>query len=339
MKHLYFLIILCLAWLTTACETNTIEIELASQPPSLVVNALFDTFESDHYVYVHLTDIDTPVAVGDAEVEILVNGQSIIAGRDSYSGRYTFRHQFHEGDEVEVIAKKDHHRCHSKVNVEAPIRITHIDTTRIDGKNGKEVMRVEAQLEIPEGMKGPLYFRVDTYTDVTNYDWFLVQHKNEEELLLKFKEDHMTYRRIDLSNNIALKEATQNENDYYVYEDEGYGNPSNIFRDVYFNDRRYTLTMDVELNQFSYRNGGFVERLFLKVHRISHTEYLYMMCSNLASEDTDNYIVNPIIVPSNMEGGTGLLSVSAVCADSSIILNDKRVTPDRDELHGWIVEW
>ena len=178
-------------------------------------------------------------------------------------------------------------------------------------------------LRMPEGMKGLQFFRLEhtRYSKVFNggrctYDaeghtrWYEIWYRPEIGFDYEYDFDPA------LSENSS--KASDEDDDYSLELFDDVPNKYGLFCSNYFKDGRYTLYVDVPDEVFKDSEVGYRTVYTFRVVTLPRIEYYYLWSATALTEvfESGVFFSNPPIVPSNIEGGTGIFSIGAVAADS-----------------------
>lgn len=326
MQHKFFLLILVLLLLLSACVQKDAGYLLNPDEPSkLIVNVLWNTNDSTPYVDVHRTGALTVQEVTDYQCELYVNGFPMPQRAGDPSSFY-YRPQ--PGDHVELQVKADGETAKATVDVPQPLIIEGMDTLHVrkmqshDSDKTDPYVRFLIHVRQPEGMRGMQFFRLEHERQTWNFCggsegpeyregkyYYVVQYYYQQ------NPDRSTY---EYDFDSALSENASNmsdDNDDYTLElfDE-VPNKYGLFRNNFFRNGRYTLCIDVPIEVYSvYKDSGYLANYTFRILTLPKIEYYYLWAATAVRDVYEPGVLlsNPPIVPTNIEGGTGVFSVSA----------------------------
>ena len=312
-------------------------IDLSSVGPErlLVLNGNLVCGDTLHTIYLTWSMFNDVKPVTDAHLECYVNGDLAASSdevktpdRFAYdAGMMQFKARFNAGDEIRVRVKAGECEAESvSVVPNAPV-ITAVDTSdfNVYDKDGNATAYYMAKVALQDVPGESNYYRMTMqlvsdfraskvnpeYTDYKEGQFLCsvtsdVRFDNTYESLL--------YRKI----NIGMDGSSD------LYDgDNYYANKFNIFTDQTFRDSEYTLKIAVGKgvlhNSYpdSWSNQKFVpvqyRKLRFRVLSMSRSSYTYMNDYTFDLSDQSSWtVVGDIPYPSNVRGGTGMVSVMNV---------------------------
>ncbi len=331
MQHKFFLLILVLLLLLSACVQKDAGYLLNPDEPSkLIVNVLWNTNDSTPYVDVHRTGALTVQEVTDYQCELYVNGFPMPQRAGDPSSFY-YRPQ--PGDHVELQVKADGETAKATVDVPQPLIIEGMDTLHVrkmrshDSDQTDPYVRFLIHVRQPEGMRGMQFFRLEHERRIWYFSSGSEGHEYREgkyyyviDYSYNRTESRSTY---EYDFDSALSENASNmsdDNDDYTLElfDE-VPNKYGLFRNNFFKDGRYTLCIDVPVEVFSsFERDSYLAEYTFRILTLPKIEYYYLWAATAVRDVYEPGVLlsNPPIVPTNIEGGTGVFSVSAAVQGS-----------------------
>ena len=346
MQHKLFLLILVLLLLFSACVQKDAGYLLNPDEPSkLIVNVLWNTNDSMPYVDVHRTGALTVQEVTDYQCKLYVNGFPM-PQRAGDPSRFFYRPQ--PGDHVELQVKADGETAKASVDVPQPLIIEGVDTLHVrkmkdhDSKSTDPYVRFLIHVRQPEGMRGMQFFRLEHRRRVWAFSGGYVGPEYRDGKYIYVTE--YQYNRVEVSSTYeydfdpALSENASNmsdDNDDYTIElfDE-VPNKYGLFRNNFFKDGRYTLCIDVPVEVFSsYERDSYLAEYTFRVLTLPKIEYYYLWAATAAHDIYEPGVLlsNPPIVPTNIEGGTGIFSIGAA---AEVSISDNQL-PEGAYLNEW----
>ena len=307
-----------LALLAGAC-TNDLEISFNHEPELLVMNAMLRTDESFHSVLLSLSRADEAFALKGAQVDCYVNGELVAHGeghpadyRESLVGQYTFNAEFHPGDEIRLEARKDALHASATVTVPQPATIVAVDTVSLARSpyfaHGKNPAALGCRLHLQDFPGQPNWFRLEAVFHEVFYPHGY-PYDRQELINFGFEQDPIL-----LDGHLAqqggnsfseLFDSMNTRNIFLTFRDtafaDGIGEPEihipySELDDLYSFDPDVRKEKDIQFHLFT----------------ISQEEYDYL-AQVAKSRATDmGVLAEPVHIPSNVEGGLGFVSVSAV---------------------------
>lgn len=322
MKKYIIAISVCLLVLIS-CE-NEIPYKQNAPAPKLVVNSFINTDSLHNYVYLSLTGKNKVQEVGEAEVEVSVNGkqkeQARLLETTTYLKEkvYLISTRFQPGDVVRIDARTADGEHHAWVEetVPHPIDILNVDTNTVFYYSGMGVykhrqLRMEVRIKDRPGERN--YYRI------------LIEQRET------------IYGRVQYPNSVEWKDTIVYERftDYWPWEDVVLtdGNPATsdeleselmervknyygVFEDSRFMDNEYTMKVRTSLEnrwyypweEFSFHPQKKDMHVAVRLQSITEAEFYYLSTLNVIDSDVlDEYISDPVRLPSNVHGGTGFV--------------------------------
>lgn len=306
------------AFLFFSC-TNEIPLNIKDNEPKLIVNALVNIDNSSNMVAVALTgkyDIDS---VQDATVNVYINEelkeqvtQHIIWEADTLDGllhplylqkdkRYEILSHFSPGDKVkiEVFANNNAYHAWAEDIIPYPIEIEHIDTMSYL-KDYSSYIRLKT-----------------TFTDKSNeknfYRFMLMQKTTYYEMdengnPIPYSYEAETF--INTREDIVLNDGKVSTDDDFLIQTE---NLLAIFDDTRLNGT-YTMTTSLYTPSYYMEDTTNLPKNEITIQLLSITEaqYHYLKALNIRySDNYDEYLSTPIVYPSNVAGGIGIVGFTS----------------------------
>ena len=103
----------------------------------------------------------------------------------------------------------------------------------------------------------------------------------------------------------------QDEDIFGMYLQNSY----NLFTDELISGKEYDLTMEIH---FNLPDTGYYEfaHSFFRLHTISRDMYLYLQSYSAHTQTRDNFLVEPVLVYTNISNGLGVLGAMSTSVDS-----------------------
>ena len=347
MKRILILSTLSALCLATACE-NTVHYEYDSAEGQITILSQMTTDAQEHSIVLSMSYPDRIEALPDATVRCIVNGTVYNAAHiaqdpdriDSRYSLYCFEAPLRAGDVVEVEASHGKQSARASLTVPKAAEIAVADTTTI--------VRV-VEINPYEGVSFKLEYNnlqvKALIRDIPGEDSFFT-------LGVK-KVFRITHVYLDDEGNRTRPDSVSVETDRYFWTrrdpilDDGYfsdtgesdgnlleellaANSMHCFSDQLFRDGEGTVTFLVSSDKRPYTTATYADvEVSLEIHLTSIDRNGYNYLRALNNMEAYGYSVSPIIeptmLPSNVEGGLGLVSVGC---DSKIVL---RLKPMRIE--------
>lgn len=307
--------------LSVACDSfedleRTYDITPDESFHPLIMNAQLDAGQEIHTVWLHLggPDKTTPATVPD--LSVTVNGAPVFQG-ETELGSQVFQTAFHPGDRVRFEARGG--SVYSEVTVPSPAKIVAAEAVNSDEEN---LLKCRVTLRDEGGQKN--WYRLGAVLEVR-----YKKHYPDERV-----EDCIIQRALDESDIDTSDDAVISSG--YSTSDVDFNSllvPENawhIFDDSAFDGREVTLKpsissffINADWKYYLYNYYGPGEEydgteisdvqkvLLLKVYSLTEQQYLYLRAvTQLDYYGYDfNFLVEPVPLPTNVEGGLGIVAI------------------------------
>lgn len=336
MKPLSIILYLIIYILFSSCE-NEISYTSKHHEPQLVMNALLDAGESENFVYLSLSGMSNIGHVKQATVSLYINDKHAETPEElpplkplgsldqdpdnplnflpeiAKRKEYRILTVLHPGDKVRLEADAENGKYHASAEVTVPYPVNDIqaDTSTVEVKEynwWKIYRQFKVNLQDRPGEKN--HYRLDIRHEITAHG-----------IMFGGKDTIITTREYDVNSreDIVLTDGNpQNGNDD---ENDLFGtyiaNKYNVFNDSRFSNASHTLKVYTKLyDSFS---SMYIEKLLslqrtvtIRLLSITEMEYRYFKALNtLESENYEEVLMEPIVIPNNIEGGIGFVGVSS----------------------------
>ncbi len=329
-RHILYLIIyISITSLLTACE-NEIPYSPKQQDPQLIMNALLNGGEKENFVYLNLSGTQNIQHVEDATVTLYINGKEaeiaeVVELPEAYSQnnsipeimkqkKFRLSSSFKPGDilRLEAIAEEGQYHVIAEVKVPQPISPIQVDTCLVYIKNNNNWgWYRQFKIAIQDRSDEKNYYRLDIQHESTlyGYNWM------EKDTIVTERESRELINREDIVLTDGHS-STSDDDDNGMFT-TNIPNKYNIFTDSRFLNANYTLKVYEQMEntydtQYIYYVHRISESITVRLLSITEREYQYLKALNsLESYDYDETIMEPIILPNNVEGGLGFVGVSS----------------------------
>lgn len=314
-RHIYILALAIASLLAASCDKEIGTVDFNEQP-RLIINSLMTANDTANFVELHLTGNTETKPVKGAQVRIFVNG-SLSEEVTSQSSTYMIKSQFESGDKVKIEAKADKYEASAEVVVPNKVEILSIDSAKVVMYDkyhyAQHFMRYFIRIKDLSALSETKYYRLSVTQEVTTVGAYGVREGVVEQVSYYNKDLNHKY---SYSSDIALSEGEiKKENNFEDVDDidmvENIYNYYGLFRSSYFKNGEYTLAIDIK--EPYYRSEGYAENIQFEIRSIPRSEYFYLQAITSFQNYEEGYALSPTpIVPSNVNGGTGIFSVSAM---------------------------
>ena len=311
-----YMFLLCL----TACVQEIGELT-EYEAPRLIINGIFAVGDTTISVEVRMTGATETSFVSDAQVMLSVNdGATFPLLADERYRTYRLKDtslKLQPGDRVEVdVQHGDLHASASSI-VQQPVIIAGMDTCTSSFPyvlNGVvyDHTRCLVHLQMPDHVDDMQYYRVEV---VRKINVFRSDIEQDSCATPGYSTGPMKYN-FYYGYDPALHEGhqlPQEKNDHgydWFDQDENY---YAVFRSAFFEQGRYTLTLDLERpNTSASRQSGWEQTSTIRVYTISRVEFEYFKALSSFVKYEPGLIFNSEpVFPTNIEGGTGIFGVES----------------------------
>ena len=314
--YIYYLLIITSILTTVSCE-NELPFDFNNNPPKLVMNALIDTTHPENILYLNFTGKEYATNVQNATVEVRINGQLAeslrplpIETEGDEQCRFKIISKFNPGDVVRIDALTDDGKYHawSEVIVPQPLKeIEKIDTLSVEiSKSGFTYDRLQYKITFNDRPKEDNYYRilVDLQISIPDYNF------DTDETVMKIKHSYG----FEAHDDIVLTDghpSTGDDDDNGIFDN--IENKYGVFDGSRFKNSSYTMTVYNNIRAPRYLQLPVNIEVDVIIHLLSitETEYYYLKALNLLESDSyDETINEPIRLPSNVNGGLGVIGIS-----------------------------
>lgn len=329
--RLLYLIIAYIGLLPMASCTNELPYNPKETEPQLIVNALLQADTDENYVYLLLSGTHQVGYVNEGSVTLYVNGskaevaEEIKPNESEWEGRYIppimRRKKFRlntvlkPGDTVLVEATAEHgkYRSTAEVKVPKPVAPLKVEaTTALLRTNNTLSTHRLFKITLQDLPNEDNYYRLEIRQTTTER----ILINGEEQVFVKVEEEKLINREdVILTDGHPL---TGNDD-----VDEGLtphiANKYNIFSDERFRNETATLKVYTPIHEnrkgYYYQESEMYHRTVtatIRITSISKEQYKYLRALNtLESDEYDEILMEPISIPSNVNGGIGLVGIAS----------------------------
>ena len=331
--------ILMLAFLGTGCYKE-IRIPTEDKDPVLVMNAQMDNLEERHTVSLSRSLLSKVEPFSGAWVKVYVNGtlvaEAVETPEDSGWNQtaYEFEATFEPGDEVRIEATKDAFNASSTVIVPPAVSVASLDTSSVRMTyldDTTDYLQLKARFKDLPG---------DSWYGVDNRVSDLWEYLDEEGNVIPGYVVHSnSMGNIETGFDPVISEGSGKtsgsdfaallsvENTYNCFSDSPIAGEEYTLRvmtypwNVYLDDYRFGLLVPAVLEDGP-DPWSILAKLPTRIHRecyfrlrsLDFTQYHYLKAlNNLETFGTEmSFLVEPTIIPCNVEGGLGFVSIETV---------------------------
>ncbi|MBO4598579.1 MAG: DUF4249 family protein [Bacteroidaceae bacterium] len=327
MKHLlHILAFTFAAFVAASCEYEIGEVDESSKH-QLIINALMTAQGQDNYVELHLTGTTKTTLVRNAQVKIFING-SLAEEATSDTCIYKIKSLFASGDKVRIEASDGQHSASAETTVPETVTVVSVDSADVRFGN-ENYTRYFIKIKDPSSLKETKYYRLSVVREQHKVNG--AYYHDNELYYVSYSTDidnkYSYYSDIALSEGMS-KKSKDYENMDAIELVEEVKNVFGLFRSSYFSNGEYTLNIDLK-EWWGHDVKGDAEDIHFKIRSIPESEYYYLQAVSVFQNYEEGVMLTPApIVPSNVKGGTGIFSVSAM-AETTISRGKKLEIGDK----------
>lgn len=322
----YTILAAVILFMFAACE-NEIRYKDEHVSPKLIINSLINIDKENNAIYLFYTGKTELGKVKDGTVEVTVNGelketcQPEINPYTKEIHRYIMKSRFEPGDVVRIDAHTQNGKYHAwaeEVVPQYPI-LTSIDTMATMFKEDGYFYNSYKQLKFKIGIrdipneKNHYRIRMEHTFDVKG------RMREIKDTLLTITGEHMwPWDDIVLTDGNPVT-SEELENGFMERIRNKYG----VFKDNRFANSDYTMTVSSQYSMplFYPETSGIPNYIWdnfipesmniyttVNLQSITESQYYYMNALNSVGSDFyEPFIYDPIAIPSNVNGGTGIV--------------------------------
>jgi len=341
-RKLHSLFTVCIAVcaiLLASCE-NEIPYHQDDTEPKLTLNGFINADSLKNKLYLSLTGETRIQLVSNTVVEVRVNGElkevlDAVREEGTQLRSVDITTRFQPGDRVRIDARTQDGTYHAWVEevVPSPVKIDRIDTSKVIVPPkpiyfAQNNIRFNIRFKDAPGEKN--YYRIvlEQRHILKGRTWAGDGAMEAENVAAEFKIfNFWPWEDIALTDG---RPATSDELDSEIFERET--NLYGVFDDSWFEGSEYTLNVQVYQGNISYPSDiGFSPEYLdvdvaVRLLSITEAEYYYLTTMNIIDSDIlDDYISDPVKIPSNVNGGNGFVGISTETGEVIRIIKNKRI--------------
>ena len=319
-----------------ACE-NTIKYEYDKNDGKITVLGQLSTADTTHVIYLSMSYPDRTAPLPGAKVECFVNGERYLAEEvpvdqdDTYHSHfyteYVFNAGFRPGDKVRIEASAGGQNAWTESIVPDPGAIIALDTTTVvkpivEGSESYDQEYVELKVRLSDVKGSESYFTLDPEMSTVET---LTSGRGEVTDVIVNGPSHVDF---ETFHDLILEDGySSGLGD--LFEDLMPVNSMHCFSDRAFQDSEATVKMYVTSDHFRAGSGynyWYYTRYFEIAAKVEVERTLHI---SLKTFDRDFYnylralnnfrcygydvepIIEPTMLPNNVNGGMGMVSISA----------------------------
>ncbi len=306
MKYSVYTIILSVLMIFSSCSklTRTYYIDNFDDEDVLVMNSQIDAGADKHDIHLNQCSRSEVKLAYKPVYEVVVNGSTVHSGESS-----DFEYKFKPGDNVIVESVCEGRRLHSEVTVpQPPVILSHEHTftdkdislyfTIKDRPGEKNWYRVVAEME-------------ESY-DFKDYTGEIIHECRRDRLSMDTTCDPIITNGFSREGEDIFSDLMP-ENKYAIFSDRDFADDSARLRvDISKSSVDYYYEYGKSLREYNREEVlDYQAKVFITVYAISEDQYRYLKAAtSLEYNDFDlNFLIEPVLLPTNVSGGLGMVAV------------------------------
>ncbi len=291
---------------------QTTEMDIEDQSERIIMNGLLNTELTSHSVYLYWSGVSDTRPMNGATLTATVNGTVYVAtpSDDPESGLYTLNCALNPGDRVSFEARPSGGGASATAQTVVPSRVEPIkvDTARVSIDYGYEKLTA-------------LQFRVTIADDPSVKNYYRIRGRRISTVDNGggSTTEVVTQLHFDGSSDPIISEGNSMDDELGLASLFAVQNTSCVFSDDLFPGETRRIRLNLTYLDFfatEDSSGGSTvtgSRIEIWLEHINFDHYLYLRAiNNLESLGYDaNFIFEPTTIPSNVEGGIGLIDIAA----------------------------
>lgn len=305
MKYSVYTIILSVLLIASSCSklVRTYEIDDYDDINVLVMNSQMDAGSDNHSIYLNQFNRSEVKTAYNPVFDVKVNGNSVHSGAAS-----EFDYRFKPGDRVVVESVCHEKRLISEVTVPQPPEILSHEQFFTD-----KIITLYFTLKDRPGEKNwyRLFGEIEESYDYEDYTGKIIHENRRERLIFDSTVDPIITSGFSREGDDIFSDLMP-ENKYAIFSDKDFADDSarlkvDIDRQVIDHYYEYGKS----LQKYNSEVSNYQVKVYLKVYSISEDQYRYLKAAtSLEYNDFDlNFLVEPVLLPSNVSGGLGMVAI------------------------------
>lgn len=334
LKYLLPAFVAGLLLLFAACE-NEISYNRETFKPELTLNAFINADSLTNRLSLTFTGRTQISPAYGVTVEVAVNGetQEVLETPEPNSGYTSYvdiTTRFRPGDRVRIDARTADgvHHAWVEETVPHPVEILQVDTFEIplieDPGSYYKFKYLQVKVRFRDRPNEKNYYRL-----VLEQKHHLTETNDlgEDVVNSTLSYGYWTWEDLALTDGRPIFDPDGFDNALFERVTNYYG----IFNDNWFKDDEYTLNVKVSFYEPRYITQEFIPKILnadltVKLLTITEAEYSYLTTMNILESDIlEEYLSDPVIIPSNVHGGTGCVCISSGHAERIAVYVDKEL--------------
>lgn len=279
----------------------------------IVLNARLRTDQTNHVVWLSLSRINGVKRLDDAQLRCYINdvlaaeAEEVKSDPRGDASQYAFSAEIQPGDEVRLEASRDGLEVTATAIAPLKAQLVTIDTTHIERSPYDGGQALACKLQLQDNPNQSDWYRIFVHYDEKEIGAPETDRK-ECSIDFGFHLDPI----LNGSNQLTLKDNSWTSDSIYCkFQDTGFANKTAEV-EIHIDD------YDLEPFRYSYYqpDGGLPPRernLHFDFLSISKEEYDFLgQYEKLSSGDGLGFLLEPIYIPSNVNGGLGFFSIASV---------------------------
>lgn len=295
--------------------TTTLPLDIGQGERVLMLNAQWDSADQEHLAYAGLSAQAALKPLDEACVRCFVDGSPVALADHSIrnvsnQACFSLQADLPPGSRLRLELEQGSERAGSEIVV--PVKAGEILGVDMQRSGDRAVFKIDIRDLSPDRN----YFRLRI---IHKYDYSLYRRNPEGEMVLVAEEKGSVDLPLSHDSDPVLHDGKMGGSLDERFFDDAFSNRYSIFSDRLFPGGTCTLTASLDANRlYSFHVGEVYDRI-----RVSHQAEIRLETIPLATFDylvaldrlesgraPNASLVEPAVLPSNVTGGTGFVSVS-----------------------------
>jgi hypothetical protein len=305
-KYFSFPLVLLAGLLLLSCE-KTIDLELDEVGGKPV---LYSFIQPDSLFSVSLSQ--SVSTLSGAEYELITGAKIMLFKNSDYSQYFEYSNDslwqdfqgvnFAEGDSVVLAVWKDNETIASAVTyIPSVSQIERLDTLRKFKVDSKGVMQqvMDLTVSLNDESKSVDYYQLKLFA-LTTYQ----THSGDSTVM-----DPIVFSKSDR----VFYDYQQGSSSLGIIDFDG------LFTDEKINGLAYNVHIPLDLKYFDNNNPNINRQFIVRMYHVTSDYYSYLRSRIVADAYTNIPFIDPVKIPSNVNGGFGIVSGISVFADTLVV--------------------
>ncbi len=326
MKSSIFAVLIIAASLFASCK-NDLELDGKYTKRVLSVNGYINADSTLNRLLVAWTDRNHPIPINDATLQITVNGQprQTIGHSSDEEGNYLIDGKLNPGDHVRIDVTTADRSQHAYIEDIVPQPIEKIDELKAEFVKNVRYIANNGMRSTADMYKIALQFRDNARTDYYRLTTTIYQTIKQRKVYpwepdpqepYQYKEIPPSTDYVATEDPVMMEGKVLTPNSDFDFANGGsIVNRYGIFNDLAFNGTDCRINIYQQLDMYTLLNEPespltYSVDLGITLSSFTPTAYYYLKAMNMRRSsyyEDNNDLTGPIKMPSNVNGGTGIV--------------------------------